>query len=722
MSSRPVADPLFAADDWPRYGERLVREGKLGARDLERALAAQREMGGSLDRVLVSLGLVSDVDAARALADHLGVPFVTGDAFPAVPPEPQGLLPGFLRAHHVLPLAQDDAGRLHVAMAAPQDAFVCKALRLSTGLEVLPAVGLAAEIDKALERLFEEPSAEAEGPESGFGPLGEGEAGDFVEHLRDLASEAPVIRLVNNIIGRVIELRASDIHLEPFDDGLHVRYRVDGVLLPGEIVPPQQGAAVSSRVKLLAHLDIAERRLPQDGRIKTRVKGRELDLRVSTVPTVYGESVVMRVLDRASVRFSLEDMGFEKDTLERFNQLIARPHGILLVTGPTGSGKTTTLYAALAKLDAATQKIITVEDPVEYQLEGINQIQVHAQINLTFASALRSILRQDPDIIMIGEMRDGETAQIAVQSSLTGHLVLSTLHTNTAASAVVRMQDMGVERYLITSTVNGVLAQRLVRRLCGHCKAALQPAPALLQSSGLGRFLPEGAPIYKAVGCERCRGTGYKGRTGIHELMVADDALRAAILQGQDAASLQHLAVQRGSDQRADIAPLALIQAVLPLVRLHAERQNVALQVDVPPDLPAVRCGQVMVEQVLLNLARNAIQAMSDTPLPLRQLRFAASLAPARDKIAFSVADCGTGISASVAQRLYTPFFTTKNEGMGLGLPLCRTVVEQHGGTLSHQANEPQGTIFTFTLPVANAIQAEPFGGGGAIKRIARIR
>lgn len=546
MSSRPVADPLFAADDWPRYGERLVREGKLGARDLERALAAQREMGGSLDRVLVSLGLVSDVDAARALADHLGVPFVTGDAFPAVPPEPQGLLPGFLRAHHVLPLAQDDAGRLYVAMAAPQDAFVCKALRLSTGLEVLPAVGLAAEIDKALERLFEEPSAEAEGPESGFGPLGEGEAGDFVEHLRDLASEAPVIRLVNNIIGRVIELRASDIHLEPFDDGLHVRYRVDGVLLPGEIVPPQQGAAVSSRVKLLAHLDIAERRLPQDGRIKTRVKGRELDLRVSTVPTVYGESVVMRVLDRASVRFSLEDMGFEKDTLERFNQLIARPHGILLVTGPTGSGKTTTLYAALAKLDAATQKIITVEDPVEYQLEGINQIQVHAQINLTFASALRSILRQDPDIIMIGEMRDGETAQIAVQSSLTGHLVLSTLHTNTAASAVVRMQDMGVERYLITSTVNGVLAQRLVRRLCGHCKAALQPAPTLLQSSGLGRFLPEGAPIYKAVGCERCRGTGYKGRTGIHELMVVDDALRAAILQGQDAASLQHLAVQRG--------------------------------------------------------------------------------------------------------------------------------------------------------------------------------
>ena len=405
-----------------------------------------------------------------------------------------------------------------------------------------PAVGLASDIDKALLRQADE--ADADALNEGTGE--EGDAGDFVEHLRDLASEAPVIRLVNAIIGRVIELRASDIHLEPFDDGLHVRYRIDGVLHPGEVVPAAQGAAVSSRVKLLAHLDIAERRLPQDGRIKTRVKGRELDLRVSTVPTVHGESVVMRVLDRASVRLSLEDMGFEKDTLARFNQLIHRPHGILLVTGPTGSGKTTTLYAALAKLDSVSQKIITVEDPVEYQLEGINQIQVHSQINLTFANALRSILRQDPDIIMIGEMRDGETAQIAVQSSLTGHLVLSTLHTNTAASAVVRMQDMGVERYLITSTVNGVLAQRLVRRLCPHCKTPVVPAPELLKDSGLGRFLAAGQPMYEARGCERCRGTGYQGRTGIHELLVVDEAMRSAILQGKDASALHTLAMHSG--------------------------------------------------------------------------------------------------------------------------------------------------------------------------------
>ncbi len=540
-STRPASDLSAPSMHWPDYGERLVAAGKLPARDLERALAAQREMGGSLDAVLVSLGLVSELDAAQALAEHLQLPFVPGEGFPEPLPDIDGLQPEFLQSHQVLPLGVDGHD-LVVAMRAPQDAFVVKALHLSTGLQVRPSVALASDIDKALRRQQDE--AEAQTPDQGAAEAGD--AGDFVEHLRDLASEAPVIRLVNSLIGRVIELRASDIHLEPFDDGLHVRYRIDGVLHPGELVPAQQGAAVSSRVKLLAHLDIAERRLPQDGRIKTRVKGRELDLRVSTVPTVWGESVVMRVLDRASVRFGLGDMGFEADTLARFNQLIHRPHGILLVTGPTGSGKTTTLYAALSTLDAASQKIITVEDPVEYQLEGINQIQVHSQINLTFANALRSILRQDPDIIMIGEMRDGETAQIAVQSSLTGHLVLSTLHTNTAASAVVRMQDMGVERYLITSTVNGVLAQRLVRRLCPHCRTPVQPSPELWRSSGLARFVPAGQPIYQASGCEHCRGTGYQGRSAIHELLVVDETLRSAILQGQDASALQALAVQAG--------------------------------------------------------------------------------------------------------------------------------------------------------------------------------
>ena len=535
-----LAEPLDAAAARPRIGELLVQAGKLSARDLDRAISAQQEMGGMLGRVLVRLGLVSDLDVAQALSFQLGIPLVSADGFPELMPEVDGLLPEFLQANAVYPLRLED-GQLHLAMAVPQDAYVVKALHLATGCAIRPHLALESDIEKALAEPVEEAVEEGD---DGFGDGSDG--GDFVEHLKDLASEAPVIRLVNTIIGRVIDLRASDIHLEPFDDGLHVRYRVDGVIHPGELVPPRLSAAVNSRVKLLAHLDIAERRLPQDGRIKTRVKGRELDLRVSTVPTVHGESVVMRVLDRASVRLELEKMGFEKDTLARFNTLLARPHGILLVTGPTGSGKTTTLYAALAKIDATAQKIITVEDPVEYQLEGINQIQVHSQINLTFANALRSILRQDPDIIMIGEMRDGETAQIAVQSALTGHLVLSTLHTNTAAGAVVRMQDMGVESYLITSSVNGVLAQRLVRTLCRHCKEPYYPSEELLNSSGLARFCKPGQPIYQSKGCSHCRDAGYLGRTGIHELLVLDEAMRKAVLEGRDASVLHGIALQSG--------------------------------------------------------------------------------------------------------------------------------------------------------------------------------
>jgi general secretion pathway protein E len=520
-------------------GDILVGRGKLTARDLDRATTAGDEAGGALGAVLVQLGLVSETDVAQAQATILGIRFVSADSFPDVTPEVPGIHSDFLRAHKILPLLCDDLG-LTVAMADPQDAVIVKALELATGLKVQTSIAIESDVVRALAS--GDPSADTAGSDT----TPEADAGDFVEHLKDIASEAPVIRLVNQIIGRVIDLRASDIHLEPFDDGLHVRYRVDGAIYVSEVVSPQLSAAVNSRVKLMAHLDIAERRLPQDGRIKTRVKGRELDLRVSTIPTVHGESVVMRVLDRSSVRYSLEAMGFDQDNLERFNQLLARPHGILLITGPTGSGKTTTLYTALSKLDANAHKIITVEEPVEYQLEGINQIQVHQQIGLTFASALRSILRQDPDVIMIGEMRDGETAQIAVQSALTGHLVLSTLHTNTAAGAIVRLQDMGIEPYLITSSVNGVLSQRLVRRLCEHCKQAYQPEHSLIVSSGLQRMGLAPSHLYKAVGCEQCRQSGYSGRCGIHELLVIDDGMRRGILDGLDAASLHTLAIGAG--------------------------------------------------------------------------------------------------------------------------------------------------------------------------------
>ena len=544
VALEPTLDPVDPSrDSWQRFGDILVGIGKIGARDLDRAMAAQREMGGSLDRVLVSLGLVSELDASRALAEHLKLPFVTADAFPESLPEPDGLLPDFLKTHHVLPL-RVESGQLDVAMAAPQDEFVLKALRLTTGLVVRPAVGLPSDIDKALSRFLDEPSSDPEQAEAGDFDT---DAGDFVEHLRDLASEAPVIRLVNTIIGRVIELRASDIHLEPFDDGLHVRYRVDGVLHPGEVVPSQQGAAVSSRVKLLAHLDIAERRLPQDGRIKTRVKGRELDLRVSTVPTVHGESVVMRVLDRASVRFSLEDMGFEKDTLARFNQLVHRPHGILLVTGPTGSGKTTTLYAALSEINHGRDKIITIEDPVEYQLPGILQIPVNDKKGLTFARGLRSILRHDPDKIMVGEIRDKETAEIAVQSALTGHLVLSTVHANNVYDVFGRFHHIGVDLYSFVSALNGVTAQRLVRLNCPHCAVPYRPTDEELVDAGLTAKAVKGYNFMRGRGCGDCRGSGYRGRKAVAEVLTMNPEIAELIVERRSVRQIVEAAQRNGT-------------------------------------------------------------------------------------------------------------------------------------------------------------------------------
>ena len=528
----------------PRLGELLVRNARLGQRDLEQALAAQQEIGDLIGRVLVRLGLVSEGEVARALSEQLGLPQVNVADFPETPVDVPGLAADYLVSHGVLPLGVSD-GCLSVAMAMPQDAFLLKALHLATGLAVAPSLALESELQAALGRLYQEPESE---DEEGRGVLdGEGGDSEFVEHLKDLATEAPVIRLVNQIISRVVDLRASDIHIEPFEGDLHIRYRVDGVLQATELADIALAAAVTSRIKLLAHLNIAERRLPQDGRIRSRVKGHELDLRVSTLPTVHGESVVMRVLDRASIRLNLEDMGFSPDTLVRYRELIDRPHGILLVTGPTGSGKTTTLYASLAKLDSSALKILTVEDPVEYQLNGVNQVQVHTQIGMTFAHALRSILRQDPDIIMIGEMRDTETAQIAVQSALTGHLVLSTLHTNTAAGAIVRLEDMGVERYLITSTVNGVLSQRLLRRLCPHCKEEVVLPEAALLKAGFDKVMPGVKPtIFTACGCPECKHTGYLGRTSVHELFVMDGAAHRAILDGADATTLHNVAREGG--------------------------------------------------------------------------------------------------------------------------------------------------------------------------------
>ena len=528
-----------------KLGELLVDQGKLSERDVERTLLAQIEMGDLFGQVLVKLGLVSEQDVAVALSQQLDIPLLISADFPEEPIHLANLAQDFLLSNNVVPVAVSDAG-VTFAASAPQDRFLIKALGMALDKKVFMAFGLESDINKGLQNYVKPEDEEEESLEDHFSGQSDD---DFIEHLKDLASEAPVIRLVNQIIHRALDMNASDIHIEPFEDGLHLRYRVDGVLqLYPDPPAGNLGAAIASRIKLLSQMNIAERRLPQDGRIMTRVKGHELDLRVSTIPTVHGESIVMRVLDRESIKLSLSVMGFSDHNLQRYSDLLARPHGVLLVTGPTGSGKTTTLYASLASLDSESLKIITVEDPVEYQLQGVNQIQVQSQIDLDFSRALRSILRQDPDIIMIGEMRDTETAKIGVQSALTGHMVLSTLHTNTAASAITRLEDMGVERYLITSSVNGVLAQRLVRSLCEDCKAPVELDSVYIDQTGLRPFVTEKScpVIYQAVGCDSCMKTGYSGRTGIHELFVLDDIMHRAIMSGADATVLHAAAREQG--------------------------------------------------------------------------------------------------------------------------------------------------------------------------------
>jgi general secretion pathway protein E len=525
-----------------RLCEQLIRTGSLGRANLERALRLRGEQTQAepLRGLLVKLGLVSERDVAVALADLLGLPLIERKDFPQPTSAPAGVSPHFLKEHKVLILADED-DRLSVAMANPQDRFVLKSIRLATGKSVTPCVGLASEIEQELEE-------RGEGPGQGSDELGVGTAyQDDVEHLKELASGEPVIKLVNQIMQRAVEMEASDIHIEPFETHLKVRYRVDGILCQAESPPADSGAAVISRVKIMASLNIAERRLPQDGRFKLRVAGEMIDLRVSTVPTVHGESLVLRLLRRDDAALSFGPLGYSPEMQRQLLQVLGSPHGILLVTGPTGSGKTTTLYAALKHLNTAERKILTVEDPVEYNIEGVNQIQAKPQIGLTFANALRSIVRQDPDVIMIGEMRDTETAKIAVQSALTGHLVLSTLHTNDSAGSITRLLDMGVEDYLLASTVNAVLAQRLVRTLCPACREPYRPLPEQTQQFRLERFTNGCEPsLYRAVGCEQCGGTGYRGRIAIVELLVMSEPLRRLVLAHAEAGKIAQQAAAEG--------------------------------------------------------------------------------------------------------------------------------------------------------------------------------
>ncbi len=482
---------------------------------------------------------VLDAESNSAEVPGPGFPQISAADFPDKPPMINGLSPQLMRQWRVVTLSMDDS-EARVAMATPQDLYLRELLESIYQKPVRPFLASEEDILAAVYRWYEaDVDLGSEDSEDESRP--DDELWEDPEQLRDLASEAPVIRLVNHIISQALEVKASDIHFEPFRDLLKVRFRIDGVLHDIETVSKRLQPAITSRLKLMAKMNIAEMRLPQDGRIKVREGQREIDIRVSSLPTLFGESVVLRLLNREEVRLELETLGISADILGDFEKIISRPYGLILVTGPTGSGKTTTLYGAMNRINAPDKKIVTVEDPVEYQLDGINQIQIRPKIGLSFASALRNILRQDPDVILVGEIRDAETAEIAIQSALTGHLVFSTLHTNDAASAITRLQEMGVESYLLSSCLLAVMAQRLVRKICPHCGAAYDLPPGFFEEvvQALGVDSTQApSEVWRGKGCANCANTGFSGRTGIYELIQVDDEIRRLIVKGADSGSI----------------------------------------------------------------------------------------------------------------------------------------------------------------------------------------
>ena len=526
----------------------LMEKGMVQKEDLERVLPPNQPIGDlSVEEQLINAGLLSPEQFRSAAEEFFGTPFASQDDFPKEPILLDHLSTQFMKESKFIPSRLTD-NRLTVIMSNPLDFYTIDAIRLATNYQLHVLAGRENEVLEAIERSYGVGATSMEKiiEDTETVPEYRAEDEENVNHLRDMASEGPVIRLVNLIITRAIELRASDIHFEPFEEQFRVRYRIDGVLHDVESPPKRLQSAIVSRVKIMAKLNIAERRLPQDGRIMLRVKGKEIDFRVSSIPTIHGESIVLRILDKSSIVLDIERLGFPEDTMDGFRDLIHRPHGIILVTGPTGSGKTTTLYCALEKINSPDKKIITVEDPVEYQLRGINQIQVKPSIGLTFANSLRSIVRQDPDVILIGEIRDAETAEIAIHSALTGHLVLTTLHTNDAPSAITRLIDMGTEDYLLSSTIIGILAQRLVRVACPFCREPYSPSPAVLKEMKLNSSDLAGLKISEVKGCEKCSNTGYWGRTGIYEFLKMTDDVQKLILGKKDSNIIKEAARKNG--------------------------------------------------------------------------------------------------------------------------------------------------------------------------------
>jgi len=530
-------------------GEILLRCSKVSTEDLGRALELQKTTQDRLGKLLVDLGMLTERDLLSAMSDQLHLPRMESSEFPALPLEIKSLSPRFMRSGRFFPFDERDS-ELFVAVADPLDHETLESIQLATGQRVVVYMATESDIRAAIEKFYGVGTSPLGRLVESFGQE-EGEAGassgEDAEHLRDLALEAPVIRLVNLLISRAVESRASDIHIEPMERELRVRFRIDGVLYPVEAPPRQMASAVISRVKLMAKLNIAERRLPQDGGIRLKVIGKDIDLRVSTLPTMYGESVVMRILARNDTRLTdLEKLGFAPEMLACMRKITAHPHGIFLVTGPTGSGKSTTLYGALGQINQTDKKILTLEDPIEYENPGVNQVQVNSQIGLTFAAGLRHIVRQDPDVIMVGEIRDLETAEIAIRAALTGHLVFSTLHTNDAPSAITRLIDMGVPAYLLSSSLIAVLAQRLVRVLCPSCKQKTELPSAALPFDAPKMPSQDRITVYRAVGCPECRQIGFRERIAIFELMEINGELQRLMVQTSESNPLRAAARKNG--------------------------------------------------------------------------------------------------------------------------------------------------------------------------------
>jgi general secretion pathway protein E len=545
--SDPVASS--AAD----LAQGLLDRGLISADALARARSIEADSNEGLATILTRLGIVSEQALVEFYRDATGLPVVASDAWPSRPLlSADQVSLAFLRAHLVLPLAREGRA-LVVATANPLQTTPAEAVGQLAGCPVICRIAARGEIEAAIDRIYGEGRADTS-------PGSEADEDDL-ERLRDLVSDAPVIRAVNRLIADAVDQRASDIHLEPTEDRLAVRYRIDGVLIDQPSLPAVMRAALVSRIKVMADLNIAERRLPQDGRLRVAVRGHEIDLRVAVAPSIHGQTVVLRILDKSGMALDFASLGFSPDIARRMHETLARPHGIMLVTGPTGSGKTTTLYAALASLDADTRKILTVEDPIEYRLPGIVQTQVNPAIGLDFAAALRSFLRQDPDVMMVGEIRDLETAQIAIQAALTGHGLLSTLHTNTAAGAVTRLLDMQVEPFLLASTLNAVVAQRLVRRLCPHCRVPHTPSPGQRAALGCG----EDAQFWRAQGCAECGHTGFKGRIALVEFLEVDENVAQAILDRADA---REIARRAGSAYCATMVQDGLAKAAAGLTSI----------------------------------------------------------------------------------------------------------------------------------------------------------